>query len=115
MSKTYQMNLADIPFSLIESGKKRIEMRLCSKDRGNIVPGDLIVFDNDKKDYKLVCEVISVSRFKDFHELYNHFPKEMLGYLDSEKARPDDMLIYYKRDDINKYGVLGIEIKLINK
>ena len=35
------------------------------------------------------------------------------GYLPSEDADPNDMLKYYKQEDIEKYGVLAIEIQLI--
>lgn len=29
-----------------------------------------------------------------------------------ETANPDDMLLYYTREDIEKYGVAGIEISV---
>ena len=109
---TYYMNLAEEPFALIKSGQKDIEMRLCSKGRENIKPDDQIIFTNIKSEEKVIVKVISVSKYISFKELYKHYDKTRLGYRQDEKENPDDMLIYYKQDDIDKYGVLAIEIKL---
>lgn len=108
----YHMNLAEEPFALIKSGQKDIEMRLCSKGRENIRPDDQIIFTNIKSEEKVITKVISVSKYISFQELYKHYDKTRLGYRQDEKENPDDMLIYYKQDDIDKYGVLAIEIKL---
>lgn len=60
-----------------------------------------------------MCEVINLYRFKNFEELYKNFDKSKLGYLPNEKASPEDMHLYYSQERIDKYGVLGIEIKKI--
>ncbi len=39
--------------------------------------------------------------------------KKRLGYMDGEVAKPEDMSQYYSVPEINKYGVVGIEIKRI--
>lgn len=39
--------------------------------------------------------------------------KLSIGYKEIEIANPDDMLAYYSLDDINKYGVLGIKLKVM--
>ena len=44
MSKIYEMNLHNEPFSLILSEKKTVEMRLNKNGRENISKGDTIVF-----------------------------------------------------------------------
>ena len=36
-------------------------------------------------------------------------------YTEDETANPDDMLSYYTKEDIEKYGVVGIEISLIEQ
>ena len=112
MSKIYEMNLHNEPFSLILSEKKTVEMRLNKNGRENISKGDTIVFTNQSGD-KLEVLVVNIFKFPGFIELYNSYPKERLGYLPSEDADPNDMLKYYKQEDIEKYGVLAIEIKLI--
>ena len=113
MPKTYEMNLDQGPFELISSGKKVVEMRLNNKNRDQIVPGDYIIFSIKNSEKTLKVLVKSVSKFKTFEELYAHFDKAKLGYSRSEKADPNDMLKYYKQEDIDKYGVLAIEIKLV--
>ena len=55
-----------------------------------------------------------VLRYNSFAELYNNFDKVSLGYKEDELASPDDMELYYSKEEQEKYGVLGIEIKLVN-
>ena len=112
MSKIYEMNLHNEPFSLIASEKKTIEMRLNKNGRENISKDDTIVFTNQNGD-KLKVLVVNILKFPSFKELYDSFNKERLGYLPNEDADSNDMLKYYKQEDIEKYGVLAIEIKLI--
>lgn len=114
MNKVYEMFLADSPFNLIKNQNKRVEMRLNKNGRDQILPGDRIVFTHQESHEKLICEVVSVSKFKTFEELYENYDKAELGYNEDETAHPDDMLIYYKKEDIIKYGVLAIEIRLIS-
>ena len=101
------------PFALISSGKKVIEMRLNKNNRDQIVPGDYIIFTVKNTIKTLKVLVKSVSKFKNFDELYRNFDKEKLGYSFDEDADPKDMLTYYKQEDIDKYGVLAIEIEVV--
>ncbi len=109
----YLMHLAESPFALIKSGQKTVEMRLANKGRDKIKPNDHIVFHNEKMEEKLEVLVVNINRFPSFHELYKAYDKIKLGYLENEIANPDDMQIYYSKEDIQKYGVLAIEIKLL--
>ena len=109
----YEMNLHNEPFELILNERKTVEMRLCKNGRENIKENDSIVFTN-KDGNKLKVLVTNIKRFPSFKELYEYYPKERLGYMPNEDANPDDMLLYYTKEDIAKYGVLGIEIKLLN-
>ena len=113
MEKTYFMNLNEDPFRLILNEKKTIEMRLNKGERKNIKSGDYIIFSHSLDDTKLKVQVLSVSGFNSFKELHEHFPKEKLGYEPHEIASYQDMNLYYSDDDIKAYGVLGIEIKLL--
>ena len=107
------MNLSEVPFGLLKIGHKTIEMRLNKEGRDKITRGDFIVFTNQKSGEKLEVKVLSVSKFSSFDELYKAFPKEKLGYKKGEVADPKDMLIYYKRQDIDALGVLAIEVELV--
>ena len=111
---TYEMNLHPDPFELIKNGLKDVEMRLCDDRRKPINIGDHIEFTNNQTGEKLSCEVVNLLTFATFVELYKHYPKERLGYKPDQIADPSDMEIYYSKDKIKQFGVLAIEIKLID-
>lgn len=113
MAITYQMNLKPSPFQTIKNGQKVVEMRLNKNGREKIKPGDFIVFNNEQNEEKIKVTVTSVSKFSSFEELYKNFDKKDLGYLPDQIADPNDMLIYYKKEDIIRFGVLAIGIKLL--
>lgn len=46
--------------------------------------------------------------------MYKHFDKILLGYDESELADAKDMEEYYSKEEQEKYGVLGIEIKIVS-
>ena len=108
----YEMNLNPGPFKLIKSGKKTIEMRLYDDRRKNIKVDDEIWFTNTETKEILMVKVINLYRFNNFEELYAYFDKTKLGYEVDEIAKPSDMEIYYPKEKIDYFGVLGIEIAL---
>ena len=113
MNQVFEMHLQEAPFKLIKNGLKTIEMRLNNKDRDKISKGDFVVFHNSYNEEMIKVIVTSVSKFSSFKELYKTYPKQRLGYRDNEVADPDDMLKYYSKESIEKYGVLAIEISLV--
>ena len=72
--------------------------------------GDHILFNGN-----LEVEVTALHRYPSFEGLYAAFPLSALGYLPNEEATasPSDMFLYYTKEQIEQYGALGIEIKLI--
>ena len=113
MNQVFEMHLQEAPFKLISDGLKTVEMRLNNKGRDKISKGDFIVFHNSYSEERIKVIVTSVSKFSSFKKLYESYPKQRLGYQDNEIANPDDMLKYYQKSDIEKYGVLAIEISLV--
>lgn len=107
------MDLDDKPFRAVESGRKTIEMRLNDERRAPIKSGDVIVFKNTLTGKSLRCLVVKIYRYGSFAELYLHHDKLSLGYGENETANHKDMLKYYAQEKIDRYGVLGIEIKVI--
>ena len=107
------MNLKPQPFDLIKAGCKDIEMRLNDEKRQKINIGDIIAFTNTESGEIIRVTVLNKHHFYSFDELYSSFDKARLGYMKNETADPNDMEIYYSKDKISKYGVLGIEIKPI--
>jgi len=87
-------------------------MRLNDEKRSKIENGDEIDFTNTEANEVFICEVIKNYKYINFEELYQNHNKISIGYREDEIANPNDMLIYYSKDNIDKYGVLGIEITL---
>ena len=106
-------HLNEKPYRLIESGVKTIELRVNDEKRRKLKKGDIVEFINRSTDEILYTKVKDLHYFKNFKELYKYFPKEALGYLKNEKARPSDMETYYPLEEQEKYGVVGIEIEKV--
>ena len=112
---THQMKLLHEPFTKIKNGTKTIEMRLNDAKRSLLNLGDEIEFRDSSNNEKLVCEVLNLYKYKNFEELYANHDKRSIGYLDVDEANPNDMLNYYKKEDIKELGVLAIKIKPVGR
>ena len=108
---THYMNLWDDSFCAIKEGWKTIEMRLNDEKRSIIKVGDSIEFTNTTSQEKMLCIVLNMFYYPNFAELYKNHDKLSIGYKEKEKADPDDMRKYYTAEQIEKYGVVGIELK----
>lgn len=114
----HQMKLYEQPFNQICSGQKIIELRLYDEKRKQIKLNDEIEFSCiDKKKKPLLVRVTALHRFKNFAELYNTLPLTKCGYTKETiaAAAPEDMNRYYSPEEQSRFGVVGIEIRLINK
>ena len=109
------MKLNPAPFEMIKSGQKTIELRLYDEKRQLINVGDEIVFTNTATAETLQTKVLKLHRFDSFAELYKSLPLLKCGYTSENvgRATPADMEQYYSVDEQKKYGVLGIEIKVL--
>ncbi len=110
------MRLKCIPFLQIARGIKTIELRLLDEKRKGIKVGDYIVFTyTEDENLTLKTEVVELSYFKNFEELYASLPLLKCGYTGEtvKVANPKDMEEYYSKEEQEKYGVVGIEIKLL--
>lgn len=106
----HRMKLNDIPFAKIKNKTKTIELRLYDEKRRRLNIGDTICFKS--KTETLNAKVKAIHIFCNFEELYAALPLDKCGYSADEvaNASPDDMLEYYTKEQIEKYGVIGIEI-----
>lgn len=109
----HNMKLKEGPFEKIANGTKTIEMRLYDEKRKKIQVGDVIEFTNMTTGDKVQAQVLRLHIYPSFEDLYNMFDKVALGYDDYEIALYTDMEQFYLSTEIEKYGVVGIEIKLI--
>ncbi len=110
---THNMKLWHGSFTMIRNGTKTIEMRLCDEKRSKIQLNDRITFTDVETNEQINALVISLHKYQNFEELYKHHDKISIGYSLEENADPADMLQYYSNEEIEKYGALGIEIKVI--
>lgn len=106
------MRLHNGPFEKIKSGTKTIEMRLNDEKRQLIKVGDFIKFINRVTEEELTTLVKGIYYYESFDELYKHFDKISIGYDLEDDADPNDMSQYYSNEDIENYGVVGIEIEV---
>ena len=114
---THNMNLNPQPFEMIAQGKKTIELRLLDEKRKKIAAGDVLIFTNTADpERQMRCVVKKLHCFANFAELYAALPLDQCGYLPEELAlaRPEDMDIYYPPEKQAQYGVVGIEIELLD-
>ena len=105
----HKMKLNESPFERIKDGTKTIEFRLFDEKRQQVKAGDRIEFSKlpDLKE-KILVDVLDLYQEKTFKELFNR-----LG--DNEevaKKNAESMYTIYTPDEEEKYGVLGIKIKI---
>lgn len=108
----FDMHLNEKPFTRIKEGKKDIELRIYDDKRRKISKGDEIDFANRETGQVITTEVIDLHVFNNFEELFDKFDKVRLGYYEDENASASDMLKYYSTEEVEKYGVVGIEVKM---
>ena len=108
----YEMRLKPGPFDRIVAGTKKIEFRLWDEKRQLINQGDQIIFtntDTGKTISTCVEEMYLASSFEKLKEVL--FKKNLIEETDFE---PSAMFKYYSREEEEKYGVVGIEVKLLS-
>lgn len=113
---THTLNLHPQPFAMIADGRKTIELRLWDEKRSQIKVGDTLVFVHTGDAARtLTARVTALHLFPDFAALYAALPLEKCGYLPEEiaTASPADMNVYYSAERQAQYGVVGIEIALL--
>lgn len=115
---THTLNLHPQPFALIADGRKTIELRLYDEKRSRIQVGDTLVFvHTEDASLTLIAKVTALHLFPDFAALYAALPLDRCGYLPEEiaTASPADMNVYYSAERQALYGVVGIEIALLEE
>ena len=109
----YVLHLRERPFQSIKNKTKTIEMRLFDEKRQQYQVGDILIFEHNDTLERIYTKIIALHRYNHFEDLYNKFDKVSLGYNEDETASASDMLDYYPIEEQNKFGVLGIEIKVL--
>ena len=106
------MNLVPSAFKKIKDGRKTIELRLNDEKRQRIKAQDTVVFNCSSTKDIITAQISGLHKFSNFKELYNALPLEKCGYTVAEldTAHYTDMEQYYTKEQIEKYGALGIEL-----
>lgn len=111
------MKITAEPLERIKRGVKLIEVRLFDDKRKAINIGDSITFLKLPELKELVkTEVVGLSKFNSFKDLFSVFGTKPFGHSDnmSIKEQVLGMRDAYSEEEENKFGVLGIHIKLIS-
>ena len=107
----HKMKLVNFSFEEIKSGRKDIEVRLNDSKRQLIKIGDIIEFNHIDTGELLSVKVINLYKYNTFKELFDKFDYVRLGLKDRDTY--EIMNKFYTKEEQEKYGALGIEIKLI--
>ena len=112
----HYMKLYAGPFERMKSGEKNIEFRLNDEKRRKVKIGDYITFKNVDTGEELITECVDLHRADTFFQLFDFlFSNSKMKHNSdiSSKDMSKRMRAYYSEENENKYGVLGIEIKLV--
>lgn len=107
------MKLSDVPFSMIEDGRKTIESRLFDSKRQKVQLGDELIFSHLNDPSRTVStKVVGLLRYASFRDMFSHNDPRKFGGRGANELT-EQILAYYSVEDQQRYGVLGIEIERI--
>ena len=106
----FRMKLQNEPFKQIKKEIKKIEIRLNDEKRKIFEINDYIEFTNITTLEIMFVKITNLYHFKNFEDLFNNFDNSILGC-----GSYEEMYKYYSKEEEKKYGVLGIEIKVLPK
>ena len=112
-----RMKLNSAPFEQIKNGEKVIELRLNDEKRREISVGDEIIFAHAENDALcLRARVVALHKYPSFKLLFEVGLLEKTGFCGYTIAEAcDRMHSYYTPERERQYGVLGIEIELLEE
>ena len=115
----HHLKLQFSPFAKMRAGCKTIEMRLWDEKRRLIKVGDELVFSllSEPKE-TLVCKVKALHCFPNFTAMCQSLPLAAMGYEEDslqawQTEQNHGMYAYYTPEDEARFGVVGIEIGLL--
>lgn len=112
----HEMRLHPVPFEAIRSGRQLIETRVYDEKRRLVKVGDYVLFlKRPDETETFTAEVIGVSIFKSFEDLFQAIDKRKFGYSDEDtlEHQLECMRKYYAVEDEKEQGVVGIHVRAI--
>ena len=112
MNRVFEMKLRPDPFRMIFSGEKTIEFRLHDEKRSLLRKCDYILFTAIADEERTgLAEIIDIFTAPSFVALEQKLLE--IGLLAQESFSPIEMRKYYSGEDEEKYGVMGIRIRVV--
>lgn len=113
MNQVFEMKLRPDPFNRICSGEKTIEYRLHDEKRSLLNKGDYIRFTEIADEERTVLvEIVDIFTAPSFLALEQKLVET--GLLAKGLFSPIRMREYYSVEDEEKYGVMGIKIRVVS-
>lgn len=105
------MHLHLSPFTKIKKGQQIIESRINDEKRRLLNVGDAIEFESrENPDDKFIVEVVELIQKPTFSELFDTNPPAQFGGTSKENLLGSCK--YYSKEEEEKYGTVGIKVKL---
>lgn len=109
----YQMGLQEKYFNDMKYDRKKIELRINDEKRQKLKIGDIINFKLEPERNKIIkTRIVNLTKYANFIEAVDSIP---ILYLtsDSKESYLRDLNQYYNEEEQTKYGVLAIEIEIV--
>ena len=112
----YIMKLNPKYFEYMKNGTKRVEIRLNDEKRKNIKIGDEIIFQKEPElKEELNTQIVNLIVKSSFNELIENL--DVSEYSDKRESKEEFLKAlyrFYTKEKEEKYGVVGIQIKINN-
>lgn len=113
----FDMKLNKEPFEGIASGEKSVELRVYDEKRQELNIGDYIIFTSlSDAEKQTAVQVVALYRYADFENLFLEINPLDCGF-EADVAvneAAEAMKVYYPEEQVHRYGVLGIRMKIVS-
>ena len=110
----YIMKLNPKYFEYVKNGTKRVEVRLNDEKRKSMKVGDTIIFQKEPElKEEINTQIVNLIVKRNFKELIRNLDvSEYSDKSESEEKFLKDLYMFYTKNQVEKYGVVGIQIKI---
>lgn len=105
----FSINVSKEEFKKIKRGKQTFIIRLNDEENQKISTKDKVIIRGKIDRFKK--RVKNTHIYSNLDNLANSVGKKQLGYKKKDIPNYDDLVKDYSKEDIEKYGILGIELK----
>lgn len=112
-NQSYEVSVSNPWFDFICNGQKTIEGRLNKGKFSQFVEGDYVIFINGNN--KCKTEIVKIDKYPSFEEYLED--KGLARTIPTANDINEAINVYrqyYSREDEQKFGVLAIEVRLVN-